>query len=529
MSEPVSRRSILAGLAALPLVPRRIGPTDNSATSRLRQTVQPAATSVVDPAGEISPELAIRSLARGRAVKPLARAKVASVPGSGRVSPSVVQGASDYLVYPFPLFTLEPGSLPYARLTPMPLVDTETHDSFGVRMTLRGAVLYDHPVAQAQYGIMLLESHRLTADQTFVDRAILQAQRLVDRRIEHQGWWFPYSFVYAVHRTYEVFKPPWFSMMAQGQALSLFVRLFELTGDPVWRVAADQTYATFLVAPVAGQPWGVHVVDGLLWLDEYPSPVSLRGDRTYNGHIFSAFGLYDYWRLTPTDECTALLRAALTTARDGGLLVRSRGWRSHYCVTHGLDAGYYHTTHIHENLSLQGITQDPVFAQRADLFAADYPPLSSGSVHFQPGSYTGYKFNSGGGVLASKPLGISHSSSAPDTDRGKVIRHSGIWYQISAGTLAGYEVQEWPSHCYQVGMYAVLSYLVQRPGTVVAKPGSVYNLSAAGLVGSRLTSLKVGDAVDIQTRAVVNGVEFLLLATGVDAGWWVATSGVLLL
>ena len=60
------------------------------------------------------------------------------------------------------------------------------------------------------------------------------------------------------------------------------------------RGAADLTFNTFLVRPAAGRPWGTYVVDGLLWLEEYPNPTELRGDRTYNGHTFSAYGLWDF-------------------------------------------------------------------------------------------------------------------------------------------------------------------------------------------------------------------------------------------
>ncbi len=528
MSSHPSRRSVLSAITFVPL-PWLVPRPSVAGRELLRAVgVSPVPPPrVVDPGVEISPPHWPEMLTGDGTAAKAPHVPVASQVGSGRLStrPAAVTGS--YLVYPFPLTVLPPSLYPYRCVVPTPLADTGTHDRYGVRMVLLGGRLYDHPVAQAQYGIQMLESYRKTSVMAYLDRAVLQAQRLVNRRIVSGGWWYPYPFPYRIHAAYDIYQPPWFSMMAQGQALTLFVRLFELTGVELWKTAADQTYATFLVPAVARKPWGVHVVNGLLWLDEYPNPVAVRGDCTYNGHIFAAFGLYDYWRITQDAVCKTLVQAAFTTARDGGMLVRSRGWRSHYCVTHGLDSGSYHSTHMGQNLNLHAITGDLVFARLADLFAADYPPLSSGSVHFEPGNYTGYRFNSAGTVLGSRPLGIAHTSSAPDSDRGKVMRNTGIWYQVSAGTLAGYKVREWPQHCYQVGRYSVLGYRIQRAGTVVANPGKVYQVSdTAGVTGSRPTGLTVGDPVSIQVRATVNGVEHFQLATGIDAGWYVGSATV---
>lgn len=141
---------------------------------------------------------------------------------------------------------------PYALTRPFPLQDKGIHDAEGVRMVYLGGRYYDHPVAQAQYGINLLESFRLTGDTTYLRRAEKQAQRLVDRRVERSGGWFyPYPFRYQLHRQYEIYEPPWYSMMAQGQALSLFCRLHRVTGATAWRTAADRTFASFLVPAVA--------------------------------------------------------------------------------------------------------------------------------------------------------------------------------------------------------------------------------------------------------------------------------------
>ena len=128
-------------------------------------------------------------------------------------------------------------------------------DSSGVRVfRFAGETkIWQHPVAQIQYGLINLNSYRLTKNRAYLDIAIANAQRNIDRKVESAGaWYFPYDFDFAVHGdTTETLKAPWYSAMAQGQALSLFVRLYEYTKDAKWKAAADATFASLRQAPAA--------------------------------------------------------------------------------------------------------------------------------------------------------------------------------------------------------------------------------------------------------------------------------------
>ena len=133
-------------------------------------------------------------------------------------------------------------------------------DITGVRMfRLAGdPTMYDHPVGQAQLSMAYLDQYRLTRLPAYLRLAKVNAQRLVDRRVESRGgWYYPYDFDFAVHGdTTETLTAPWYSGMAQGLALSAFTRLFQATGDPAWKTAADATYASLDNTPVEGEPFG---------------------------------------------------------------------------------------------------------------------------------------------------------------------------------------------------------------------------------------------------------------------------------
>ncbi|MBE1486399.1 D-glucuronyl C5-epimerase family protein [Plantactinospora soyae] len=440
--------------------------------------------------------------------------------------PAFLLGSStevNFEYHNFPIRELRDGIRPYHMSTAVPLTDPGTHDSSGVRMALLGGKLYDHPVGQAQYGLHLIEAHRLTKNAEYLNRARKQAQRLIDRRVLHgNGWFYPYPFRYRLHRSEDVYDAPWYSMMAQGQALSVFCRLFRVTGEAKWKAAADATFASYLVTPVAGKPWGVYVVDGKLWLEEYPNPKEVSGDRTYNGHTFSAYGLWDYWVVTKDERAKVLLQGALTTTRDVYGDIANRQWRSKYCLRHANDAGNYHTTHTTQHMQCFAITGDTAFARISESYYTDFPPHGiTGTIMFQPGDHIGYQFDDAGAVTATKPLRLIQPYQAQSKGRVRVKDQRDIWYEITDGELAGYHVKEMAGHSYQIGETAPIGYRIARPASIAQAPLEAYSLDATGALTSVVTSYRVGDRVSLDRRAVLNGVDHLRLGAGPHTGRWV--------
>ena len=114
--------------------------------------------------------------------------------------------------------------------------DTGVHDAEGVRMVFRDGQLWNHVSAQARYGLDNVNAYRATGDPAYLTRAEAQAQRLIDRHLDVDGAWsHPYDWVW------DAMVPPWYSALGQGYALSLFTRLYELTGDATYKAAADGT------------------------------------------------------------------------------------------------------------------------------------------------------------------------------------------------------------------------------------------------------------------------------------------------
>lgn len=237
-----------------------------------------------------------------------------------------------------------------------------------------------HPVTIAQYGLAALGGYTRTHDRRYLDRAIANAQRLID--VSEPGddgaLWFPYYFP---HTYYDVTMPvPWWSSMAQGQPLSLFSRLAAMNPhDARWRLHADRAFSSFKAWRALGKPWITTMDrDGYLWFEEYAGDVEPL--MVVNGHIFALYGLYDYFKLTGEPDAAVLFDGGATTVLRYFDHFRQPGGVSYYCVRPGYcrrpewQNVFYHPVHIQQLRTLASMTGDSAFARSADELASDWQP-----------------------------------------------------------------------------------------------------------------------------------------------------------
>lgn len=410
--------------------------------------------------------------------------------------------------------------------------------------------VYDHPVGQAQFALGCIASHRTETDPArkalFLTRARAQADRLITQHTEARGaWWFPYpfAFTHAVHSGVS-YTPPWYSGMAQGEALSLFVQLSQLADVPAddrsrYLTAADGAFASLQIAD-DGYPWAVNInSSGYLWIQEYPGPTPGAGDYTYNGMIYSSFGVWDYYQATGSPAATDLYDAVATTVHRYFPLLRNAQWFSFYCQTHRIPAPTYHQHHIELLRQLHWQTGNFAFADHVDRLVDDCPaPGVTGSVRFEAGTHTLYRFDtaaSGAWVeakadaqLATQQVTFSRATQAPASMRRR-IQGRGIYYLISAGAYAGWWCgEDWAAR-YLLGAYLPTLY---RPDRTITFPGGsvpveVCAIADDGTVTARQTASSAAPTpVPAGRRAIVNGRPQYLISDGSLTGYWVPASAV---
>jgi hypothetical protein len=274
--------------------------------------------------------------------------------------------------YDYEINELSYSELPYTYEEPYPLeVDYPTDQDGVIIFNYKGKSYY-HPVQIAQKMFRYLDSYVVTKDPAYLERSELFARKLIEISVQaDNAMYLPYHFDYNLHGIAEdKMVAPWYSGMAQGQVLTVFVRLYNLTGKAEYRLAAERLFNSFKNLKGEHQPWTVFIdSEGYYWIEEYPWK---EPTQALNGFIFGIYGLYDYYLLTHSDESRQLLTASITTVQDYVSEYRNKGGISAYCLQHRWQSPSYHRIHIEQLNMLARISGNDYFWIMSDLFYDDY-------------------------------------------------------------------------------------------------------------------------------------------------------------
>jgi hypothetical protein len=278
----------------------------------------------------------------------------------------------DYRYTRFALADLAPDQLPYQTSVDPPLPpEWLPMDPDGILMKEIGGTLFYHPVELADATYRLLNAYRRTHDEGYLDWARRYLEKIRSLSVPSDGALFvPYEFDYAPHGV----TAPWYSGMAQGMALTVFVRMYRVTGEMTYLETAQAFLKSFDRSGPSSRPWVSRIIDRELWFEEYP--VNAHPDRVLNGFMFAVYGLYEYWQLTRERTARHLLEGALTTLKANVLRYRVPDGISYYCLRHRQRYEHYHFVHIKQLGYIARMSGDPFFSDVADLLRADHPPNS---------------------------------------------------------------------------------------------------------------------------------------------------------
>jgi len=239
-----------------------------------------------------------------------------------------------------------------------------------------GIILYGDksysPNQIANIGLYYLDSYRQTHNAEYLQSARKYADKLKEISFSYKNaLYFPYNFNFAMHeRKDDILKAPWYSGMAQGEALSFFVRLYQVTHQKEYLEVADKIFASFTYLGKNNSPWTAWVDEGgFYWIEEYPEE---EPDHTLNGFIFGLYGVYDYYQLTKNNQAKEVLQGSLTALKHYLPDFRNMGNISFYCLKHKVQNEKYHQTHIKQLNMLYKMTSDEFFLATADNFYNDY-------------------------------------------------------------------------------------------------------------------------------------------------------------
>lgn len=160
-----------------------------------------------------------------------------------------------------------------------------------ILLDYRGSIgVQYYPIAIGQYGLACYNRFKITGDKSFMDKCIIQADWLEKNLIEKNGIFLLYAnFDWEYNG---ILKAPWPSGLAQGSALSLFLRLYNETGKEKYLIICNQLFKS-IISPI--KEGGVMLKENdLFWIEETLTPPH----HILNGFIWSLWSVYDYMILT---------------------------------------------------------------------------------------------------------------------------------------------------------------------------------------------------------------------------------------
>jgi hypothetical protein len=187
---------------------------------------------------------------------------------------------------------------------------------------------------------------------------------LVDNAVSHGNYsileyHFPYPVPYPPSYT---MKPPWYSGMAQGQALPVLVKAYQITGEKKYLDSAKMLLNSFFVEVKDGGVTYKTSNDGW-WYEEYP--IIGAKPRVLNGMIWAVLGIYDYYNYTYDSEAKYLFDQGVLALKKNLPYYDNNGNSYYDLLTHN-SAPYYHKLHIKLLGLLYNITKEDIFKMYHD-------------------------------------------------------------------------------------------------------------------------------------------------------------------
>jgi heparosan-N-sulfate-glucuronate 5-epimerase len=249
------------------------------------------------------------------------------------------------------------------------------YDSQGIPMLdYRGVIGRQYnPIAIAQWGLANYNRFLETHEQTH-RRKVLRAGDWLCQNLEqnaHGVWVWNHQFDWEYR---EILKAPWFSGLAQGQGVSLLLRVHAMTAEPAYLSAAECAFVSLTRLIDDG---GVLFEDddANLWIEEYlVSPPT----HILNGFIWALWGVFDCWLARKeTTARNVFDRGAATLSRN--LDKYDTGYWSLYEQSgtrlQMLASPFYHQLHTVQLRVMAKLTGNPQFeevAQRWEGYARQH-------------------------------------------------------------------------------------------------------------------------------------------------------------
>jgi hypothetical protein len=287
-----------------------------------------------------------------------------------RIFSAYVLGGKSHLTFWHEIPAENPNASP-THLGPYYMIFAEKADYHGAyangipQLDYHGHIgLQYNPIAIAQYGLGNYNLWHRTADLLRKEKFFRVADWLCSNLEQNSHglavWNHHFNWEYR-----DTLRAPWYSALAQGQAISVLVRAHKESNDSKYLDSAHRAFRSFQASTREG---GVAFTDdaGDLWFEEYiVSPPT----HILNGFIWALWGLYDYALATKEQSARELFDRGVRTLLHNLNRYDLGFWSLYEQSGTNLPmvaSMFYHRLHIVQLRVMYRLTNEQQFAQVAD-------------------------------------------------------------------------------------------------------------------------------------------------------------------
>ncbi len=220
------------------------------------------------------------------------------------------------------------------------------------------------PIAVAQYGLGHYNLYQQKNDPKNLNIATKQADWLVNNlKLNQKGvkvWTFNFDWEYR-----DILKSPWYSALAQGNGISLLLRIYQTTQDKKYLVTAQEAFEALTITVDKGGTLFIDI-QGDYWLEE---TIVNPPTHILNGFLWTIWGVWDYYLATKEPVIKTLFDRCIKTLKNN-LKNFDIGWWSLYeqsgTKMKMLASPFYHNLHIVQLKILYKITGETIFNKYAE-------------------------------------------------------------------------------------------------------------------------------------------------------------------
>ena len=202
-------------------------------------------------------------------------------------------------------------------------------------------------IAIFQYGLGAFDLFLLNNDESMLSKAIACADWALENQLENGGW-----------LTFDHISPEHpYSSMAQGEAISLLLRIYKNTAQEKYLIAAKKA-RDFMLQSIEKDGTAKYVGEDVFLYENTDQPLIL------NGWIFSIWGLWDYAKVVSDNENLEIVNKSLTSL-EKKLADFDIGYWSKYDDGKRMTSPFYHSLHIAQLKVMYDLTGTQAYLEYA--------------------------------------------------------------------------------------------------------------------------------------------------------------------